>query len=190
MHLSVFFDLDGCLADFVGGALKHHGVHLPAMDVKWDFLVDIGFKGRENEFWEPLGREFWSGLPLLEDGVKFLSKVETLIPSKRIAFLSSPCATDGCCDGKRDWVRKHFPEYSRRLLLGSAKEVCANRHSILIDDHDNNCDQFEMFGGRAFLLPRPWNRGRHFVTEDGRFCSEWLFQQFKAFLEEVLRERS
>lgn len=190
MQISCFFDLDGCLANFVGGAFDHHGIDMPMSEVRWDFVRDVGFKDREHEFWNPLGREFWAGLPILQDGVKFLSKVESLIPSNRIAFLSSPCNTDGCCDGKRDWVRKHFPSYSKRLLLGSAKEVCANPYSILIDDHEVNCDQFEASGGRAFLIPRPWNRLRGFVMADGSFCPEWLFVQFQAFLEGAIDERS
>lgn len=166
----VFFDLDGVLADFVGGALKAHGKELPPGEVQWDFCTQIGFSGvNDAAFWSPLGFDFWAGLGVLPDGLCLLRAVERLVDPDRIAFLSSPCESPGCVDGKRAWVAAHFPEYRRRLFLGSAKHLFAGPGKVLVDDHDANIDGFHEAGGQTVCPPRPWNRWKAECLAGGLF---------------------
>ena len=151
----ILIDIDGVLADFVSGAAKLHGKD-PSSVTTWHFFEQWGMTAAD--FWNPLGRDFWASLPLTVEAHWIMLVCETAVTRENICLLTSPCDTDGCLEGKRDWVRKHFPEYKRRLLIGAAKEFCASPQTMLVDDHDKNCDTFMLAGGWSCLFPRPWNR--------------------------------
>lgn len=164
--MKIFLDLDGVIVDFVKGALTLHGKTLPPRAIRWNFAQQIGIA--DADFWEPLGREFWSGLGWTVEGKQLFGylwdnhKVD-------LAYLSSPCNTDGCCDGKRDWVKRETPDMAKRLVLASCKDVFAHGDALLIDDYDGNVVLFRATGGNALLVPRPWNARRNECDEQGRF---------------------
>lgn len=158
---TVFFDLDGVLADFVSGALSAHGATLPYRDVKWDFCSQIGFNGTNDPaFWAPMNYNFWLNLGKLADGFELLGKVEQLVGKERIGILTSPSSNDGAVDGKLAWVKQHLPQYARRCIVTPAKELIAAPGKLLIDDHDGNVDKWEAAQGDSLLFPRPWNVAR------------------------------
>lgn len=163
--MKCLLDLDGVLVDFVGGAAKLHGFD-PALAVRWDFMADVGLT--QNQFWSPLGEDFWANLPWMPDGMRILAIVEKAFGPENVCLLTSPCDTDGCMQGKLRWIRKHLPVYNRRYLMGSAKEFCASRDSLLIDDSDSNTTKFATAGGWGVLVPRPWN------VLAGRDPVEWV----------------
>lgn len=173
----IYFDLDGVLADFVSGALELRGKELSPSEVQWDFASQIGFAEDAAAFWSPLGFTFWESLNTHEDGMQLFSMIEAMCPKSVMSLLSSPCETHGCCDGKRAWVRRLFPDYAKKLFLGSDKSVHADERAILIDDHDKNCNAFTAAGGSAFLVPRPWNSKRG-ECEDGKFAFTKVFAEF------------
>lgn len=165
----VFFDLDGLAADFVGGALAIHGLHIPPADVQWDFMTQVGFSASDPKFWEPLANEkFWAGLQPLADGMALISGIESEMPVRRLGILSSGLVA-GSCDGKRKWLAQHLPAFLGRINFCSVKEMCASSRHILVDDHDGNVDKFIAAGGRAVLVPRPWNNRRNETDAEGRF---------------------
>lgn len=153
----LYLDMDGCPVDFVGGALQAHNRTLPYDEIRWDLPAQLGMFAKD--FWNPLGRSFWANLNWTVDGLKILRGVEAIF-GVNICVLTSPCETDGCIDGKRDWIKRNMPEYRRRALVGSAKSLAASPRHILLDDHEPNVDAFIKEGGQAVLLPRPWNRRR------------------------------
>lgn len=161
-----FLDMDGVLADFVGGVLEFYKKDVPYREIKWDFFDQLGFKGKEKLFWEPLGYEFWKSLKPTEECFKIVSVVEKFF-GDRVAILTSPCQTDGCVQGKIDWIKKHLPKYERRLLVGPCKSLLGAGSKLLIDDHDKNVDDFIQEDGHAILLPRPWNRNAGILDLDG-----------------------
>lgn len=155
MRKRILLDIDGVLADFVAGVAKLHGED-PGSVCTWNFFEQWGLTA--SDFWTPLGREFWASLPLTSESMRVLEMCEAAVGKQNVALLTSPCETDGCLEGKRDWVQKCFPDYRHRLLIGAAKEFCASPSSLLIDDHDKNCEAFIAAGGVACVFPRPWNR--------------------------------
>lgn len=146
-------DLDGCLVDFDTGWKSHYSIDLPYEKTIWDSYKD---HKPENEFWEPLGRDFWADLPWTPEGEMILDLVEEVFGDD-VAILSSPCNTDGCMDGKRDWIAKHIPKYKKRLFLGKQKKFMAGPNKFLVDDSDNNITEFNEYGGTGIMVPRPWN---------------------------------
>lgn len=184
----IYFDLDGVIVNFVRGALTIHGKHLDPNDVQWDFASQIGFADDQAAFWRPLGFQFWDSLGIHVDGLELFRSVERFVESignGRISFLSSPCDTLGCCDGKRSWVKRTFPKYAKKLFLGSDKSEHADRSSILVDDYDRNVESFRSAGGFAFLVPRPWNSKRSQCV-NGNFDSSEVFGEFVCFYEDIV----
>ena len=154
-----FVDLDGVLVDFVGGAIAHHKLPLPALETDWNFWRRFGLS--DADFWNPLGDEFWASLAPTEDMHQILGAVfDVWHPGEEVFLLSSPCLTPGCITGKARWVEKHLPALSRRLLLTDRKELFAGPGRVLVDDHDVNCEKWTAAGGEACLVPRPWNSAR------------------------------
>jgi hypothetical protein len=164
----VFFDIDGVLARFTCGALAVHGRPEHSGQWRtWDFPHTWGIG--ERAFYAPMGREFWSSLGRWEDGFALLRYCETAIGAHRIALLTTPAPTEGCVDGKRDWVAAHLPEYLPRLILGWSKELLAHECALLVDDSDANVNRFRYCDGHAWTVPRPWNHNRGRVGSDGTF---------------------
>lgn len=189
---AILFDVDGLIANFVKGACEVHGstLHHNMKSIQWNFFETMGLT--EEEFWKPCGRRFWANLEPLADGTELLKYAETLVGANRIGLLTSPCNTDGCIDGKRDWVAKHLPDYKRRLFTGSAKELFAGPGKVLVDDNDGNADKFvfsdgKFTGGRAVLVPRPWNRKRSVTDANGNFHVSNVGCILKSELEEACR---
>jgi hypothetical protein len=170
MRVTIFFDLDGVLCDFVSGALAVHNATLAIEDADWGFPSKIGFSGVDDpKFWAPLGFDFWAGLAPYPDGFCLLRAAERLVGKDRIGLLTSPCETAGCVDGKRAWVAKHLPEYTRRLFVGAAKELFAGPNKVLVDDSDVNCEKFMKAGGFVLTPPRPWNQYKEKCFPGGGF---------------------
>lgn len=166
----VFFDLDGVLADFVRGAFRLHGREVPVRSVRWDFWTQLGFQpGNDPAFWGPMDRGYWRELPAYGDGFILLAAVERMVPRDRIALATSAQGSDGCIDGKRDWVKHNLPEYLPRLFTGAAKELFAAPGKLLIDDSDMNVTKFRAAGGETVLVPRPWNCRGWACIGDGQF---------------------
>jgi hypothetical protein len=168
MVSAVLFDMDGLLCDFVRGSLAWHKKELPILDVRWDFQKQVGMD-RNEEFWGPLeNHEFWANLDPHPDGMALFAEAEKLIGIDRLGILSGD-AVKHSREGKRQWLAKHLPKYERRGLFGPTKELAAAPCKILLDDYDRNCDEFRKFGGRAILVPRPWNSRCCDIDKNGEF---------------------
>ena len=160
MKKRIMLDVDGILANFVAGAAAFHGKD-PASFSSGDIVETWGFTA--SDFWNPLGYDFWANLPVYDTAEEVVDICQKAVGPENVCLLTSPCATRGCAEGKIEWVRKHFPQFKRRVLVGEAKEFCASPTSMLVDDHDNNIDAFHRAGGWVFLYPRPWNRNRGLI---------------------------
>lgn len=170
--ITVFFDLDGVLADFVGGALKaHNRTDVNPANVTWGLEAQLGIA--PEAFWAPFGYEFWANLDICPDGFKLLESALLCVGSEQIGLLTSPCDTAGCVDGKRAWVMRHLPDFRRRLFVGSAKELFAGPTKVLVDDHDANVTRFQAAGGLTVQPPRPWNsRKEHCFPGTAEFTKQ------------------
>lgn len=180
----VFLDMDGVLCDFVGASLCHwRRFHKTLIrDVRWG-NIEATYGVSEAAFWLNCDATFWRYLPWTREGKALLDGIEALVGRDNVALLSSPCNTPGCCDGKRDWVRREMPAYASRLLLTSAKHFAASPGALLIDDHDANVAAFVAAGGSAVLVPRPWNAGRQHCNDDAGFDVATLLRS----VEELVR---
>ena len=181
-NITVFLDMDGVLVNFCGAALAHHNKFIEPCEVRWNFMSQVGFTGaNDQEFWEPLGFDFWANLDWTDEGKRLLQLVESIAGRRNIAIMTSPCRTTGCAEGKIAWIERECPAYARQYFLGTAKHLCASRNAILIDDNEDNCFKWAERGGLSILVPRPWNHRRE-ETVDGRFDVEALAQELQGMV--------
>lgn len=153
----ICLDIDGVLADFVGGAAKLIGYD-PAVVTMWDYYPLIG--KTESEFWAAIdaaGDDFWASL----DPYHWIEDLHSMCKQYGdTILLTANSKHHSSAAGKVLWMQKHFGGNFRDYLMGPKKEFCATPNTILIDDSDANCGKFRSHGGYAILFPQPWNENR------------------------------
>lgn len=159
-------DMDGVIADFVRGACRLHNQMNPYYNSDFEgFYFNEAWNMKPADFWRGMDRDFWAGLDWMADGRLLFGFIDSHFGPENTCILTSPCSNDGCYDGKQDWIRAHLPKaYHRRFLIGPEKSYCAGPDRVLIDDRDENIEEFIKFGGHGILVPRPWNKNRGLKT--------------------------
>lgn len=161
-----FIDMDGVLVNFQPPALRAHGVEYDMYPVEcgWDIVracnvLKPGCDMTPERFWKRFeDQSFWADLPKTWLCDRLIFELKKLVGYENMCLLSS-FAMEQCVDGKMKWIKKNLPrELHGNYLFGRAKSFCARPDAILIDDYDVNVDKFRAAGGRAVLVPRPWNR--------------------------------
>lgn len=161
--MKCLLDLDGVMADFVGGVMKKEGID-PSSFVwpeehlgSWDLATALGIS--TEQMWSGTDTvSFWRDLqptPEMEDIKQIV--IENF-GRDNVAILTSPSQSPYSIAGKVYWVEDHLPEFRKNLLVGSAKHFCAHRDAVLIDDADHNLEAFDRHGGYGVIVPRLWNR--------------------------------
>jgi len=167
MIKTVFLDMDGVMVDFLGGLHRALGVpyqydQYPYEKGKWNMLTDIkGFEDIPATFEQCndcCTTNFWANLEWMPDGHDIMRLVTSTFKPEQIYLLTTPMPNPGSYTGKVLWVQKHLPEFSKRLIVTSApKNLFARPDTLLVDDKDENVEEFVKAGGDAILVPRLWN---------------------------------
>ena len=158
----ILLDVDGVIADFARGIFRIHDRPYPYKHQlrQDDYQLEPHMAGlTSKEIWAPTGREFWANLDPYPHAKEFVAALEEAFGAETICLLTSPPSTDGAIDGKKDWIKKHFPQfiYKRRFLVGPAKVFTVNPEHCLVDDFESNIATYSKEGGQTFLVPGPWN---------------------------------
>ena len=125
--------------------------------------------------WGPLGFDFWANLEPLPWAHELVDLLAEKVGMENICILTSPIKTDGCVQGKRYYIKKHFPQFEEQSLIGRPKHFCAGPTHALIDDHDGNIKRFAKAGGQTFLFPAPYNE--RFKEHPIPALKKWLDEQ-------------
>lgn len=153
---SVFIDIDGVLADFVGAVcgvipeIKQEEV------TEWNFYKKYGLT--DEQFWgeiEKYGPAFWANLdllPLAADLIRFCYG-----HFSNVYLATSPCKSPTCEHGKKIWIQKYFGSAFRDYFITPRKWLLSAPGRILIDDSDDNVSKWNDGGGIGVSLPQPWN---------------------------------
>lgn len=167
-----FLDIDGVLADWVGGI--HRALRLDYDPRYWPYK-----RGPEGWHWYgEIGRtfratdelcnfKFWEDLYWTFDGHDILRVVLEFYAPEEITLLTVPMPNIMSASGKIAWVRKNLPEYEYRILVCTDKKaiLATLPDSILIDDGSHNVRDWRAAGGRSVLVPRWWNDYHHWTLE-------------------------
>lgn len=176
-------DIDGVLADFNTGFIERF-VHVTGRDSfpprpfdipTWNYPEHYGYTAAEvTAVWENIKADtrFWANLPPYADAMAFLHALELrqLVQHDEIYFVT---ARPGI-EAKRQ--TEHWLQcngfYHPTVLISSAKGQCAE--ALKMDRYlDDRWENVVSVAGTpntyAYMLVRPWNRGRnhhhHGITE-------------------------
>ena len=161
MKKKIFLDMDGVLCDFSRGYIEHYGMDFAIEDIAyWGYALDVWKNSgkRVRDFWNGLDVAFWQNLERTPECDQILELVSSYKP---VLLTAPPLGSSSwqAVAGKTMWIQSNLRDYfyEGRFLIGPAKEYCAGPDSILIDDCQDNCVKWETEGGKAIMVPRPWN---------------------------------
>lgn len=166
--MRIFLDVDGVLANFVGGIHRAYGISYDyaywpyAKGPKgWDFHNEFGMSFSDIN--KMCDFNFWANLKWTHDGQDILSIVRTF---GDITLLTTPMPHVMSASGKMEWIKCNLPQYEKHVLISTeSKSVLAQvKDAILVDDHQKNVDDWCTSGGKAVLVPRWWNHRWHEAT--------------------------
>jgi len=178
---TIYVDMDGVLADFVGGVLRLSESELRPEDVTdYDLYSVLGVSVAE--FWKRIdqrGALWWAEL----DPYPWAAYLWQMAREAGDAYvLSTPSQSPSSSSGKVMWIDRHLPQRDRRrYILAPDKTPLARRGAILIDDRPANCESWRRRGGRVIPFPQPWNNWCGSAAD--------VIEQLRAVADEVAEER-
>jgi len=158
MIKTVFLDMDEVLVSFNRGVCNYFNIPYQyenfTKNYKW--FPEIG------QTYESVSAicntKFWQNLNWMHDGHDILRLVASVFRPEQIYLLTTPMPNPDSYTGKALWVQRYLSEYSERLIVTAIpKSLFAKPDTLLIDDKDENVNEFHEAGGRGLLVPRPWN---------------------------------
>lgn len=174
--MKVYLDMDGVLVNFRKGIHEMFNVpyDYPKLTSKWNFWEDWD----DVVFWDVNGFctvDFWRKLWFMHDGVEMLDAILNKFNAIQIYLLSTPMPNSGSWTGKVLWVYDNMPAFVKRLIITQApKSIFAGPDSLLIDDKDENIEEFIAAGGQGILVPRPWNKDSHLASQTVKIVKKYL----------------
>ncbi len=164
----IYFDMDGVLADFLGGIevdrdviaarekvdglLANSDIEIGEFRKALDNLTDAKWKAS-------MKSGFFYGLDILP-GAKDMLEVAWVINGKLPHILTAPpdINRDRVVREKREWMRDYFDGMYDRFIGDKEKWKYADSRSILIDDKIENINGWIENGGIGILHgdPRDW----------------------------------
>lgn len=138
----IYCDMDGTLVDFNDPFEKQYNI--PSRDFK--------DKYGEEEMWRAIEKidHFFLKMPWLNGSQQMWNIIKKFNPT----ILTTPADTvEQCKQDKLDWVRKNLGDY--KVIFSADKFNYANPNSILIDDNDENIEQWRNAGGKGIKFVNP-----------------------------------
>jgi len=172
---TIYWDMDGVLADFAGAVFEAHNVGNPQGDdlAQWyDYPTNCGWKiepalkelGVEVESWydpEKMNTGWWANLAPHTEMLKlvnFFKGFAGLMSPRVLTCIGAGDYAARSAAGKALWLKKHLP-YTRTIMVSSSKDkaLLAREGNVLVDDKEETIDAWNAAGGTGVLVPRPWN---------------------------------
>jgi FMN phosphatase YigB (HAD superfamily) len=172
----IFIDLDGVLADWVGGVIDLFGRDRDYVFRHWtsgDYSVEKALNVTTERLWNRInqqGSDWWAHLDRFHWNQDLLSLI--IDTTAAASILTSPGDCVHAYNGKRIWADRHVPGFA--LHLTSEKQLLAKPSSLLIDDSGRNCEEFIAAGGNAILFPQHWNDHWRLTADRIDFVREQL----------------
>lgn len=140
----IYCDMDGVLTDFDNQFKRYVGVSPSVYDKTHS----------QSEFWgeiEKAGIAYWIGMEWMPQGKKLWNYIKNF----DVEILSAPSRSKLSVDGKKIWVKTMLkPTPKLNLVRAVEKQKFANPNSILIDDKEENVNQWISAGGIGILAKR------------------------------------
>lgn len=195
--MEIYLDMDGVISDFTAGVCKLLNIKFDPIRYSETFLTGLWdytewIKDKFGVEWAYIAEKcstehFWSHLPLIPDAYR----LHNLLALKyKITFLTTPTGDYlKCLYGKKEWLQiNNFTSFNsertNHIILmqnGKSKAVYAQPDTVLIDDNDKNVQEFIKGGGKAILVPRPWNN-RHFEFRTYKQANDLVLENLETLV--------
>lgn len=164
----IFFDLDGVLVDLYQGIIDNFSLNISTNNLLsrgqiWDELskkTNLS-RSKSSNLVHELGDDFWKNLPKTPIADELIESIEALEENGHQVFVLTATARNSkSCAGKATWVKKNLPKKLRkenRIIFTYQKWVCAQPGRFLIDDKNQNLEEWNGSGGTAIKCHQPWN---------------------------------
>lgn len=158
-----YLDVDGVLADFVGGVCKLYQTTFDELRMNWkpgSYAIEKALGVSLDEMWGKIhykGAGFWESLEVMPYAYRMVEQACEAWGPENVVFVTSPSTDPFSSVGKIRWIHKHFPQFERRFCITPVKWLFAHPEATLIDDYDHNINEFCQRGGLTKLVPRYWN---------------------------------
>jgi predicted kinase len=132
----VYCDMDGVLVDFERGYNDLTGKQTPGVDSTYD----------KNDFWSAItkaGAKFWAELNWMSDGQQLWNYIKQYNPK----LLTAPSREESSRIGKQEWIDNNLPSTPVIFKQAKDKKDLAEPNTILIDDREDNIQQWIDAGG-------------------------------------------
>lgn len=176
MEWTIYLDIDGVLADFIGGV--GNLFNRPDLVENWPqpkdgrHIYEVGeaLGIHEHNIWSEIdyeGEHFWMGLSVYP---WTRTVYEACARYGQVFLVTMPSHVGVSYLGKHLWIGTklyrmlgELPGLSDRVIMTRApKSLLSRPGTILVDDNEANCVDFVGDGtrGHAILFPQPWNSNR------------------------------
>lgn len=132
----LYCDMDGVLVDFEEGYNKLTGRKAPGYSSPYN----------KEDFWKPIsdaGAKFWADLDWMSDGKQLWDYIKQFNPK----LLTAPSREQSSRIGKKEWVNKNISGTPIIFKYAADKKDLAEPNAILIDDREDNIEQWIDAGG-------------------------------------------
>lgn len=167
---TVFLDMDGIITNFNKAICEKFDLPYPPQ--VYYFFPEI--RPQVNDFCD---RSFWQNLEWMGDGRDILKAITDMFEPEKIYLLTKMMPNIETASGKMAWIKNNLPLYSDQVILmtlGVPKSLLAQPDTLLIEDCDKYVDEFREAGGKALLVPRPWNRLHRQAHRTSQYVKEFL----------------
>ena len=147
----IWLDMDGVLADFIGGTLIMHGREFSDRQkiTTYDYYEDWGLT--KDEFWEKIrGRGFWYNLGVLPWAKPLVELVRERDPNFMVCTI--PSKDTECIQAKLDWLQDNLGVGMNHVAVMPRKWQLAAPGRLLIDDNPVYTKKWIDRGGDAILF--------------------------------------
>jgi 5'(3')-deoxyribonucleotidase len=187
MITRILLDLDDVLNCYTMPMLKHVGCDVDPMDLS-AYPVEAGYDiakacnilhptkhWTEKGFFNAITLDAWMKIPVSPICHWLLDACHQRVGAANVSIITSSTMVPMHLAYKLEWMYRNLPStLCRQWVMTPMKEICANPHTLLIDDCEANCDAFNAEGGTCCLVPKPWNylRDVDVKTHIGKFIGE------------------
>lgn len=152
----ILMDMDGVICNFVGGLIESHGWSILHDDWK-SYYHNRQMGIDDSVMWEPTRREnWWRELRPYPGAKKFIDAIRSIL-SFDIIYTTAPSNDPACESEKIHWLRDHGFMDGNDYVLTPHKYLLAGSGGILVDDSQDQVNNYRNAGGNAVLFPQPWN---------------------------------
>lgn len=140
----IYLDMDGVIADFNYAYIKRFGITPAEAEAGKEFY---------KHFDEFIAHRDFANLPLMPGAQQLIAYLRTLkIPTEILSSTSSEKRHAPIAEQKMEWLQRHGIDFKVNLVPGKRfKKDYSNPNSLLIDDTEQNIDQWRREGGIGIL---------------------------------------